>query len=126
MKRWSATEIWSRSSDRAASGPGRLDPDRFRAAAQLTVSVEQRRAGFVFAAVRGDVPCQDATGLFDVDTSIHVRRELPEQPLATAGLVGGEAAGAIHRGPHELGKHLAVAAIERGVRYPGRREHLAS
>ena len=98
----------------------RFDPDRLRPAAELAVPIEQRGAGRVFAASGGDVPRDHPARLVDVHASIDVRCELAEEPVSAARLVGREAAGAVHCRPHELGTHLAVTAIERRIRHPGR------
>jgi hypothetical protein len=56
----------------------RLDPNRLRASAELAVFVEERGAGFVFAALRGDVPTDHAAWLVNVNQAIDMRRELAE------------------------------------------------
>ena len=94
----------------------RLDPERARPRAELAVLVEDRRAGLVLAPLDADLPADDRAGLADVHPAVHVRLHLAEQHQAATAR-DGEIARAIERGPEELGRHLAVARIERPSRH---------
>src|SRR5215467_2942446 len=97
----------------------RLDPQRPRPSTELCLAVEDRGARLVLAPVAADAPADERARFADVHPSIDVRGKFREQHHA---IVGRDrvVAWTVEGGRHEFGAHLAIAGIERGVRYPGR------
>src|SRR5262252_8605118 len=97
----------------------RLDPQRQRPSTELSLAVEDRCARLVLAPVAADAPADERARFADVHSSVDVRGKFREQHHAIVGRDRVVARTVEGRG-HEFGAHLAIAGIERRVRYPGR------